>query len=203
MKKILLILVSMVLAMHFSFAASYQLFTSSCTTNPTNTTCTLQYHVYNVTNAPVVIMISGGYWNISSVSLPSGCTQKQFIDDVDGYSTAYAAVCTQSSGAFSVTATASRPGTYISEAAYVLTPGSYTFTTNAATTTSGTLSMSHPLGIFTFVAGASGNGLLQGESGTIDVSDSDSAVWHQPGNSTTISESTPSPPLTMAYVVVS
>ncbi len=199
-KKIILALVSVLLMTQFASAVSYRLFTNHCTTTANQPTCTLTYLVNASSSLPSVIMISGGYWSINNVSLPVGCTQKQFANDIYGYSTAYAAICTQTPGLYSVTAVGIHPGTYISEAAYVLSPGKYTFTTKAATTNNaGTLSITQR-GSISFCSGASGNGLLQNMSGTVDVFNSDSAVWHHP---TVCSEATPSPPLTLVSVSVS
>ena len=73
-----------------------------------------------------VIIIVGGYYKISSISIPTGCTVKQFINNTDGYESAVLATCNnQTAGSYGASDTlAAAGGTAI--AAYVFAPRSVT-----------------------------------------------------------------------------
>ena len=92
------------------------------------------------------ILISGGYYDLTGVTLPTGCAQNQFISNADTYETAYIAICKSiAAGSLTVTASDSASGS-IAMAAYVWPPfkvtlddkpTSATITTNGATQLNG------------------------------------------------------------------
>jgi PGF-pre-PGF domain-containing protein len=73
------------------------------------------------------IIIVGGYYAISTISIPSGCSVKQFINNTDGFESAVLATCNnQTAGSYSASDTlAAAGGTAI--AAYVFSPLTVTF----------------------------------------------------------------------------
>ena len=75
---------------------------------------------YSVSTSPsaVVIMVGCGWFECSSVSLPSGCSQIEYTHGNDSFETGYAAICNQNSGSYTVSATSSSSGG-ISIAAFV------------------------------------------------------------------------------------
>ncbi|MEM3841598.1 MAG: PGF-pre-PGF domain-containing protein, partial [Candidatus Micrarchaeaceae archaeon] len=80
-----------------------------------------------LSGAFTVIIAVGGYYRLTSVSVPAGCAKQQYINNTDGYESAYVAVCTnQSAGSYSVSTTSASSGAS-AIAAYVFNPYKVTF----------------------------------------------------------------------------
>jgi PGF-pre-PGF domain-containing protein len=70
----------------------------------------------------VVIMAAAGYYNLTGVTVPSGCAKQQFINNSDTFESAYVAACQdQPAGTYSVSTASSGPGS-TALAAYVFSP---------------------------------------------------------------------------------
>ncbi len=104
----------------------------------TSSSLSLSYSVSSP-NSFVVIAIAVGFYGLSSVSVPAGCTAQQYINGSETYESAYIAVCpSQAVNSYSVTASLSGSGS-ASIVAYVFQPGNpntfrWGFTDTAPTT---------------------------------------------------------------------
>ena len=183
---------------------TYTIFKNTATTGGT------AYLTYSVTNPNtfVVIMIGAGWFDMSGVvSLPQGCTTQQDATGPDNYETAYIATCIQNPGTYTVSVEGNQQ-TYFSMAAYVFSPGQYTFSTNSATSTSSSISTTVNPGYSLYLCDG-GAGDYSGESGeqftisgTNVVSNSPySAVSQQTNN--VCSASTNNPDLAIAGIGIS
>jgi PGF-pre-PGF domain-containing protein len=125
--------------------AIYYTFTGS--SGASATSASLSYTVGQA-GSFTVIMAAAGYYNLSAVTPPKGCTQQQFKSNVDTFESAYIATCpNQPAGSNSVTGTLSGSGSYVM-GAYVFppmnvifddVPASATVLTNGAQQASGAL----------------------------------------------------------------
>ena len=86
---------------------NYLLNTDTYASGGSTETHTFSYNV-NSPGTFVVLMISGGYDDISSVSLPSGCAQQKLVNGADGFESSYIATCTQNTGPYNVGVTIGR-----------------------------------------------------------------------------------------------
>ncbi len=117
-------------------ATSYTKYTSASTGYTSSQSLT---YTVSVPNSFVIIMVSSGWYGISSVSIPAGCTKEQFVTGPDTYESAYIAVCpNQAANNYGVTASLSGSGS-ASIVAYVFQPGNpntfrWGFTDTAPTT---------------------------------------------------------------------
>ena len=141
---------------------------------------------YQVSDAAsfVAIMIGAGNYELASVSLPSGCSQKQFVSSADESESAYIAVCqSQSQGTYIVNAVGTSSFTGLSMAAYVFSPGSSVYYSTGASA-----SIKNPLSVtleslgFIYLCDGGSSGFSFGISGNVDVNDSYSGISHQSSN---------------------
>jgi hypothetical protein len=151
----------------------------------------LQYSVTQP-NSFVVIVVTGGYYSLTSVTPPAGFTQQEWLTGSDGYESAYIAVNTaQATGSYTVSTAASHSGTGISIAVYVFAPGTYSYTHgNGGGSTSASLTLTAGANYYIF-GGSDGNGAMSLSTSNIDVQDSSnySAIGHQTTQTASVSSS--------------
>ncbi len=151
---------------------------------------TLQYSVAQ-SNSYVVIVVMGGYYDLTSVTPPAGFTLQESQTVSNQYSAYISVNPAQASGTYTITCQG-HPNTGISITVYVFTPGTYTVTHNHNSGTTSSASLTLPAGAnYNIFGGSVGNGHITLSTATIDVQDSSnfSAIGHQTTQTATVTSS--------------
>ena len=86
-------------------------------------------------NSFVVLVGAAGYYNFTTITIPSSCTKQTRVDNIDTYETAYVATCQNAaSGSYTFSASLSFSGSS-ALAAYVFPPGDVILDDNPSTAT--------------------------------------------------------------------